>query len=513
MKTVMKSSMINISMKKTSMIRVVKTFYILFFMFSVNACSLAMKYEQPELPVPEKFLENTEVLSETLPEKQPETDSISSLSTAEQDKNKNQTKALEKHSLEDWQTFIVDEQLKKLISIALENNRDLRVAALNVEKAKAIYRIEKSDPFPELAVQGNGQHRKTSSNVAGGGATTHEYQVNVGVAAYELDFFARVHNLSKAALQQYLATEEAQRSAQISLIAEVSTYYINYQLTRAELILLKANLVSSDELLSLMEKRAQAGIDKPMQLEQSRMMYQSARLYVLQKQQEQESLKNALQLLLAKPISIEPIDANQQLFMEEVPEGLSSDLLVNRPDIRQAELMLKKANANVGVARANFFPRISLTANTGVASNSLSNLFESDSDAWLFKPEIYIPLFRGGANKSGLKQAKVDQEIAVAQYEKSIQLAFREVVDALQANTLLQEQNQASEKQLQAAQTLYRFAQSRFDQGLDNRMNLLNAYQDFLSAQQQDFLIRKKYSLSRIQLYKALGGGWKAGES
>lgn len=445
-----------------------------------TACSLATKYEQPELPVPANFLQENK---------------------AQSSNNENLGLVLS------WQNFFQDEQLKALIQTALENNRDLSVAALNVEKARALYRIERSDAFPQLALQGSGQHQNVSSNLVGGGSTAHEYQANVGIAAYELDFFARVKSLSESALQQYLATEEAKESAQITLIAELSSAYIQYQLASAELQLFQDALLDSEQVLAMVEKRAQMGIESPASLEQSKINYQQTHINVLRKKQDLSRTRNALHLLLAQVVDINVIDLNGHRFLGDVPAGLNSEVLFNRPDIKQSENYLRKANANIGVARANFFPRITLTANAGVASNSLSNLFEENSETWLFKPEIYIPLFRGGANKAGLKQAKIEQTIAVKQYEKSIQAAFREVSDALQANTFLTEQEKRIEKQLQSAKEIYGFTEERYEKGLDNQISLLKAHQTMLASEREALSLRQQKLLSRIQLYKAVGGG------
>lgn len=407
-----------------------------------------------------------------------------------------------------WDAFIVDEQLKSFVKLGLENNRDLHIAALNVEKAREFYRIERSNYLPDIGITGSGQHTGTSLNVPAGEATTHLYQANVGIAAYELDFFGRIHNLSEAALQRYLATEAGQASAHIALVAEISNIYIQYQVALAELALLENNLEFSKELLRVSKRRLDMGVENPILAEQSKLAFEADQVLLLQQKQHTNALKLALQTLLVEPVNIEVSDINQALFVSAVPEGLSSELLMSRPDIRQAEANLRAANADIGVARANFFPRISLTANAGVASESLSNLFESDSEAWLFKPEIYIPLFRGGANKSVLKQAKLNQEIAVTQYEKSIEQAFREVIDALQSNTALQQQADSSEKQIQSSQLIQRLAESRFERGIDSPITLLNTQKNQISLQRNALQVKQQYALGRVNLYKALGGGW-----
>jgi multidrug efflux system outer membrane protein len=449
-----------------------------------TACSLAPDYEQPAMPVADNYQ--------------------TAATTAEgAEQSSDQT-----YQSIAWQDFISDPQLSQLISEALSNNRDLRVAALRVEQAQAIYRIEKSQQYPSVGITGSGTHQK-SPLLYNNDEAIHQYQANIGVAAYELDFFARIRNLSEAALQDYLATESAHLSAQVSLISEVAGRYVDYQRVATELELMQQDVESSEQLYSLVEKRVNSGVDNQSALAQANALRQTAKMGLLRNQRELILLQNSLNLLVGKSVAINAVELDSEFVLQEIPAGLPADLLVHRPDILQAESRLRAANANIGVARANFFPRITLTANAGVASDNLSNLFDSSSDAWLFKPDIYLPIFQGGANKARLNAAKAEQAIAIAEYEKSIQQAFKEVANALQTHELLQQQDEASKEQFESIRYIFRLTEERFNQGIESHLSLLYAYREVLAARQQVLSTRQQWLLNRIELYRALGGGWQ----
>lgn len=441
-----------------------------------TACSMAPKYQQPEMPVADQF--NSEQSAE--------------------------------YQAIAWQDFVLDAQLESLIQQALENNRDLRIAALNVQKLQAQYRIQKSEQWPNLGVNGAAQHQHLPDHMTTApNGTSHTYQMNLGLAAYELDLFGRVNSLSRAALQQYIASEEAQRSVQISLIAELSNRYIEYMAAVTELDLLRQDTDSSEELYRLIQRRVENGIDNPAAEAQARALLQTVRIRLLQKEQSVVELFNSIQLLAGGAVTLEKPDMTKAVVLQAIPAGLPADLLQNRPDIREAEAQLKAANANIGAARANFFPRISLTANAGVASTSLSELFESGSEAWLFTPQIYLPIFHAGANKANLKKAQIERDIAVANYDKRIQTAFKEVADQLHLHTQLQGQRAASDEQLDAVKTVYDLTEKRYRQGVESHFNVIQAYRDVLDIQQQNIDLNRQLLASRINLYKVLGGGWQ----
>ena len=414
-----------------------------------------------------------------------------------------------------WQTFIAEPRLQKLVELALAGNRDLRVATLNVQQSQAQYRITRSSAFPTLDASG-GYSRQHSSVVTSGstssGFTTESWNASVGVTAYELDLFGRVRSLSEQALQQYFATEEAQRSARLSLVAEVATQYFTLREAEEQLALAHQTLDSVQQLYQLNQALFNAGAVGELDLRTAEGQVQNARINVLTYERLVAQGQNALVLLIGAPIPQElpasgPFD--DSTLLAQIPPGMPSDLLERRPDILQAEHVLQAANANVGAARAAFFPTISLTGSVGRSSSELSDLFGGSSRTWSFAPQISVPIFTGGRNRANLDVSQIETRIEVANYEKSIQTAFREVADALIADSTFASEIEAPGVAIQAQQRRLELADARYRQGEDTYLNVLSAQQDLYSARQGRLQAQFNRLSSHIALYKALGGGWE----
>lgn len=411
-----------------------------------------------------------------------------------------------------WREFFRDPALQRLIEVALENNRDLRLAALNVEAFRAQYRIRRADRFPGIGVEGSAARQRVAADLSptGTAQTGSQYGLSVGVSAYELDFFGRVHSLSEAALETYLATEEAQRSAHIGLVGEVALAYLTWRADQEQLELARATLESHQESLALMEKSFEAGVASALDVRQARTLVQQTRAQVARFTRRVAEDVNGLQMLLGSAV---PADLPQGLslgetLLAELPVGLPSDLLVQRPDIRAAERRLLAANANIGAARAAFFPSIRLTAAVGTASDELSGLFGGGNGTWSFMPQIHLPIFTAGRLSANLDYAEVSKDIRIAEYEKSIQNAFREVANGLAARATYGEQLQAQRELVETIREYYQLAQQRYDEGVASYLTVLDARRSLFTAQQQLLADRLAQLSSEVLLYKALGGGW-----
>lgn len=412
-----------------------------------------------------------------------------------------------------WREFFRSPRLRDLIDRSLENNRDLRVAALNVERARAIYRISRSDLLPQLDAAGGYTRQRTAADFSRTGAaeTADRFEASVGTTAFELDLFGRIRSLNEQALQQYFATEEARRSAQIALIAEVANAYLSLLADRELLALTEATLEAQQESFELTSTRVGQGLGTQLDVAQARTAVETARanlaLYTRQVAQD----RNALELLVGAPLP-DDIGAEAPVlttadFVTELPPGLPSDLLLRRPDLRQAERDLLAANANIGAARAAFWPTISLTASGGFASGALTDLFQAGSGAWLFSPSISLPIFDAGRREANLEAARIDREIAVARYEQAIQSAFREVADALAARGTLDDQIAAQRDLVEATQQSYDLSQLRYDQGVDDYLTILDSQRALYDAQQTLIALERLRLANSATLYKALGGG------
>lgn len=418
----------------------------------------------------------------------------------------------------DWQTFFADFKLRRLIELALANNRDLRVAILNIEQARAQYRVQDAQKLPTINAAGSGTAARTPASLSGTGAamTSHQYSANLGVSAYELDLFGRVRNLSSQALEQYLATEQARRSTQISLVAEVTTAYLTWAADLERLALAGETLRSQSASYQLTQTRFELGAASALTLRQLQTSVESARVDAARYTGQVAQDRNALALLLGTPVpeALAPDALGDALnALPELPAGVPSDLLLRRPDLLQSEHQLKASTANIGAARAAFYPRISLTATAGSSSADLSGLFKAGSGSWIFIPQISLPIFDGGANQANLDSAVAGRDIAVAQYEKAIQTAFREVADALAQRSAVSDQLQAQNALVQASGEVLQMSQARFDRGVDSYLDVLDAQRSWYSARQTLIATRLARLTNGVTLYKALGGGWSAAQS
>ena len=407
-----------------------------------------------------------------------------------------------------WRDFFVDPKLQQVVALALDNNRDLRVAVLNVQRAQGLYRVQRADRVPSVGANG------TWTRTGGDGPLSDTYTATLGITDFELDLFGRVRNLSDAALQRYFAQEEARRSAQLALIAETATAYLSLAADQEQLRVVQETLRTREESHALTGKRYELGAVSALDLSQSRTQVEAARADVARYAGQVAQSANALQLLVGAPV---PQDLLPSAFgasltgLAPLPAGLPSDVLLRRPDVMQAEHELRAANANIGAARAAFFPSITLTGSAGYASDQLSSLFDTGTYTWLFVPQVNVPIFQGGRLRANLQVATADRDIALAQYEGAIQAAFREVADALALTATLDAQRAAREATVTAASEADRLARARFDAGLDSYLTLLESQRTLYLAQEALILTQLAEQANRVRLYKALGGGWQAG--
>ena len=432
-----------------------------------------------------------------------------------------------------WQDFVRDDALRQLVTLALENNRDLRIAVQNIEQTRAQYQIRRADQFPTLGAALNGQRSQPNANAGNDGPSVSSvYTVGIGVSAWELDFFGRVAALQEAALANYLATEEARKSAQTSLVASVISTWLQLHTDTELLGLAERTLATRQTSLQLIQLRFDHGASSALDLRLAQSLIANAQATRAQQQRLRAQDINLLALLVGQPIPAgllppTPDPGASQAAVAAgppgsvatpvaalpgfapVPAGLPSELLLNRPDIRAAEQQLIAANANIGAARANFFPRITITASLGRASTSLEGLLGSAGvGAWSFAPAISLPIFDSGRNQATLESAQAARAIAVAQYEKAIQVAFREVADALAARTTLADQLTATQAQATAERDRYRLTDLRYRNGVASHLDLLDAQRSLFAIEQALAQVQLAQRAGELQLYKALGGGW-----
>lgn len=411
-----------------------------------------------------------------------------------------------------WRDVFADVYLQQLIDTALLNNRDLRIAVLNIDAARAQYRIRRAELLPAIDGFGNQSAQGIPPALAPDGTRTvsREYSAGVGITAFELDLFGRVRSLKDQALEQYLAVAETRRGAQISLIAAVAEAYLNLQGDRELLQLTRATLHSQRQSYELSKRRFDQGVASELDMRQAQTAVETARSNLQRYTRLVAQDRNALTLLIgaALPPDLPATALDTQAVLAPEPPGLPAELLQRRPDIVAAEHRLKAANANIGAARAAFFPRFSLTASTGSASPSLNGLFDADTSAWLFQPQLSLPIFQGGANIANLDLAHVQKNLSIADYEKTIQTAFREVADALAARGTLERQLAAQRRLVAASDASYRLADLRYRNGVDSYLNTLVSQRSLYTAQQDLIAVRLAQLQSGIDLYKVLGGGW-----
>lgn len=452
------------------------------------SCTLAPKYTRPTAPVPDSwpsgpaYAEATTTNGSVVPDVR-------------------------------WQDFFTDAALRQLIGTALTNNRDLRIAALNVERARAFYGIARAELLPTIDAVGSGSKQRLPADLSNSGSrqTIERYDANLGVASWEIDFFGRIRSLKDRALQEYLATEEARRSAQILLVSSVAQAYLALAADQENLTLAETTLESQQAAYDLVSRRFQLGLVPELEVFRAQTPLDVARRDFAIYTQQVAKDENALELLLGAPVPRDLLPKNLNGFTPptEIGAGVPSDVLLRRPDVVQAEDLLKAANADIGAARAAFFPRISLTAALGTASSDLSGLFKSGSGAWSYAPQIVMPIF-DARTWSAAKAAKVQREIAVAQYEKAIQSAFREVADALAVGGTVDQQVSAQRSLVNGLSETYRLSNSRFEKGIDSYLGVLDAQRSLFAAQQVLVLLRLEQLTSQVRLYAALGGGWQS---
>ena len=467
-------------MKKSSNLRRAGTLSALAAALMLGGCmSFIPKYERPAAPVAPAYA----------PELMP---AVAASATAAADI--------------EWQRFFADPRLKRLIELSLQNNRDLRVAILNIEAARAAYQIRRADELPSV-----GAGFTANRGVGSGGALVNTYAVGFQVTGYELDFFGRVRSLSQAALSQYLATEEARKTAQIALVSGVATSYVSLLADDELLRVTRDALKTREDSFRLTRLRFDNGASSEVDLRQAEQLLETAKVALAQTQRQKALDENALTLLVGQPLPADlpaPLTLGAQQGVTDLPAGLPSDLLTRRPDVLAAEQQLLAANANIGAARAAFFPRISLTANAGTASAELSGLFKSGSFALTGTAALLQPIFDAGRIQANLDVAKVNKDIAIAQYEKAIQTAFREVSDSLAGRATLGEQLRAQTAVANAAQVSFKLADLRYQNGASSYFDVLDAQRTLFSAQQATVQAQALQVQNLVTLYKVLGGGW-----
>jgi len=451
----------------------------------LGGCSLAPTYTRPEAPVPAAWPGGAPPVQEAARPGEAAADIA-------------------------WREFFVDERLQQVIDLALANNRDLRVAALNVQRTQALYRIQRAELLPVLDAQGTFSKERVPGILSQSGqpATVELYNVNLGISSWELDLFGRIRSLKDAALEQYLATEQARVSAQISLEAEVANTYLTLAADRENLKLARSTLETQQATYEMIRRRAEVGASSDLDLRQAQTRVDAARVDIARYTGQVALDENALALLVGSPVPADllPDALSDVTAPRDFTPGLPSEVLQRRPDILQAESQLKAAHANIGAARAALFPRIVLTTSIGTTSDQLSGLFTSGSGTWAFVPQIVVPIF-DARSWAAYDVTKVDREIALAQYEKAIQAAFREVADALAQRGTLGDQLQAQQSLVDASAVSYRLSDARYTRGIDSYLRVLDAQRSLYGAQQGLIAIRLARLTNLVTLYKVLGGG------
>jgi len=464
---------------------------------ALTACTMEPRYERPVAPVPATWADKAAASTNT-------------------------TAA----AIRGWRDFFPDRNMQRLIELALANNRDLRVAALNVQATQAQYRIQRSDLFPTVAATGLEQIEKYPSGVTAssggagsvgagastGGKTIRFFEAGVGFTSYEIDLFGRIRSLSHEALEKYLSSEETRRSTQLSLIAQVVSGYLTVLADETILKVTRETLKSQTESYDLTKRSLDAGTTTALAFRQAATTVDTARANLAQYNRQAAQDRNALVLLIGGPIPDDisfDVDLGTVNLSADLPAGVPSEVLANRPDVLASEHTLIAANADIGAARAAFFPSITLTGQFGSASTQLSGLFKAGSAAWSFAPQITLPIFTGGKNQASLDLSKIEKDINIAQYEKTLQTAFREVDDALSARQTLDEQLVAQRALLEDTSQSYELANLRFKNGVDSFLPVLDAQRALYSAQQSVISLELIRLQNMATLYKALGGGMR----
>ena len=409
-----------------------------------------------------------------------------------------------------WRDFLADPRLQRLVETALENNRDLRVAALKVRQVQAQYRIQRSASLPSVAGFAGESASRTPGKAPEMART---YSTGVA-AAWEIDFFGRLQSLSDAALQQYFATVQARRAAEILLVSQVADQYLTMLALDEHLAVTRRTLAAAQASYDIVKLRFDAGAGTELALRQAQSVVEQSNADLAAGTRARAQAENALVLLLGQPLPADlppVIPLDEQQILAEIPAGLPSDLLERRPDILQAEALLRSENADIGAARAAFFPSISLTGSLGSSSATLDGLFGAGSLAWAFAPSITLPIFEGGALQSNLAVARIRKDIGIAEYEKAIQTAFREVADGLAARGTYDDQLAAQERYTATQQRSLELAEFRYRNGVDSYLEVLTAQTGLYGAQQALVTTRLQRLTNLVDLYRTLGGGWIEG--
>lgn len=466
---------------------------------SLGACSLAPVYERPQAPVAAAWKVDGAGSPRAAADAAPGAAADAAPSAAADI---------------GWRDFYAEPALRRLIDRALEHNRDLRIAILNIEAARAQYGIRRADELPTLGAGASASRQRVPADLSPTGRSTisDRYQVDIGVTGFELDFFGRVRSLSEAALAEYLATEEAARAARIGLVAQVAGGWLAERAAAEQIALLERTIEARQRSYDLIRLRHGAGVASELELRQAEGLLEGARAELAVARRLRLQARNGLELLVGAPLADEDLADSVSLAEARVqaapPAGLPSALLERRPDVLAAEQRLRGANASIGAARAAFFPRIALTGALGTASRELSGLFGGGSGIWSFVPQISLPLFDAGRIQSNLDLAEARRNIAVADYERTIQRAFREVADALAARSTIGERLRALQAQVDAAARTLELSELRYRNGVDSQLQWLEAQRSLLLAEQGLLAARAAELANRVELYKALGGGW-----
>ncbi len=453
---------------------------------SVGGCTLAPKYVRPDATVPSGWPEGPVY---------PDSLTLSDLPSAPE-------LAPEE--------FFQDRNMLAILDLALDNNLDLQVAALNVEKVRAYYKIQRADLYPSLNAVGGGSRHRIPADLSSTGQamTAEEYDIDVGITSWEIDLFGRVRSEKNQAREQYLASEAGWRGARLSLVAAIGQTYLALAASREQLQLARSTLVSQQSFYDIIQKRYDIGLTTKLDLRRAQTQVDYARRDVSALTQLAAQDRNALELLVGTevPDAWLPDDLSGVTPPRGIEPGLSSDILLGRPDIMAAEHRLRAANAYLGVARASFFPRISLTALLGTASAALSGLFDTDSDSWTFSPQVFMPIFDLRTH-AALKASGADRQIILTQYQSAIQVAFREVADALAAKGTIDQQVASQVSIVEATEEAFSLAQMRYDEGIDSYLSVLDAQRSLYGAQQALVEIQMLKLVNQIRLYAVLGGG------
>lgn len=447
-----------------------------------SSCSFVPEYVKPKLPVPEKI----------------STESNIDLDSKENPQNIS------------WDDFVKDEKLKKILKIGLENNKDIKIAILNVEKLKALYGIQRASLYPSLSTSADMIKKRTPEDLSKDGKVSHseQYDVTLGISAWEIDFFGRLRSLKESSLEEFLAMKESHKAVTITIISEIARTYLNYAYAKSLYKLTEEILKSEQEIHKIISKRFELGLSPEIDLIQSRTRVESIKVELANIKNKISLEENYLQLLTGNKVTKELLPSDLEdidTFKEFFPQ-LDSEILLGRPDIQFAERKLKSANANIGAARSAFFPRITLTTNIGSASKELSGLFEAGSGSWLFVPQITMPIF-DPRTWYAYDVAKAEKELAIANYEKAIQIAFREVADVIAVRENIEYQLAVQTDIVNSYHRSLNISVDRYLKGIDSYLRVLELQKSLLLAKQKLIDLKLLKLQNAMNLYKSFGGG------